>query len=60
MPRIDSAQIASNVEWHGLAGTYAAAGMVGLRTGTMRAPLIEMAAEQREAMRAVCCPVANR
>ncbi|MGB5432018.1 MAG: dihydrodipicolinate synthase family protein [Acidimicrobiia bacterium] len=52
--------IASNVEWHGLAGTYAAAGMVGLRTGTMRAPLIEMAAEQREAMRAVCCPVANR
>jgi len=52
--------VASNVEWHGLAGTYAAAGMVGLRTGTMRAPLIEMAAEQREAMRAVCCPVANR
>ena len=52
--------IASNVEWHGLAGTYAAAGMVGLRTGTMRAPLIEMAADQREAMRAVCCPVANR
>ena len=52
--------VASNVEWHGLAGTHAAAGMVGLRTGTMRAPLIEMAADQREAMRAVCCPVANR
>lgn len=52
--------IASNVEWHGLAGTYAAAEMVGLRTGTMRPPLIAMTAEQREAMRAVCCPVANR
>ena len=52
--------IASNVEWHGLAGTYAAAGMVGLRTGTMRPPLAEMVAEQREDMRAVCCPVANR
>lgn len=52
--------IASNVEWHGLAGTYAAAEMVGLRAGTMRPPLIEMAAEEREDMRAVCCPVANR
>ena len=52
--------IASNVEWHGLAGTYAAAEMVGLRPGTMRPPLIEMATEEREDMRAVCCPVANR
>jgi len=52
--------IASNVEWHGLAGTYAAAEMVGLRPGTMRPPLIEMAAKEREDMRAVCCPVANR
>ena len=52
--------IASNVEWHGLAGTYAAASMVGLRVGTMRPPLVAMSTEQREAMRAVCCPVANR
>jgi len=52
--------LASNVEWHGLAGTYAAAEMVGLHPGTMRPPLIEMAAEEREDMRAVCCPVANR
>lgn len=52
--------IASNVEWHGLAGTYAAASMVGLRAGTMRPPLIDMSDEEREAMRAVCCPVANR
>ena len=52
--------IASNVEWHGLAGTYAAADMVGLRTGTMRPPLVEMAEAERESMRAVCCPVANR
>lgn len=52
--------IASNVEWHGLAGTYAAAEMVGLRTGTMRPPLIAMPAAEREDMRAVCCPAANR
>jgi dihydrodipicolinate synthase/N-acetylneuraminate lyase len=52
--------IASNVEWHGLAGTYAAADMVGLRTGTMRPPLVELDAEEREDMREVCCPVANR
>ena len=52
--------IASNVEWHGLAGTYAAAAMVGLRAGTMRPPLVAMPVEEREDMRAVCCPVANR
>lgn len=52
--------IASNVEWHGLAGTYAAADMVGLRTGTMRPPLAELDLEEREDMREVCCPVANR
>lgn len=52
--------IASNVEWHGLAGTYAAAAMVGLHAGAMRLPLVEMSTERREAMRAVCCPVANR
>lgn len=52
--------IASNVEWHGLAGTYAAAEMVGLHTGTMRPPLIQMGAQEREDMRAVCCPAANR
>ena len=48
--------IASNVEWHGLAGTYAAAQMVGLRPGTMRPPLVEMSAEDRDELRAVCCP----
>ena len=48
--------VSSNVEWHGLAGTYAAAAMVGLRPGTMRPPLIEMRIEEREEMRAVCCP----
>ncbi len=48
--------IASNVEWHGLAGTYAAAEMVGLKPGSMRAPLAEMRAEDRDEMRAVCCP----
>lgn len=52
--------IASNVEWHGLAGTYAAAAMVGLHAGSMRPPLVGMSTEQREAMRAVCCPVASR
>jgi dihydrodipicolinate synthase/N-acetylneuraminate lyase len=52
--------IASNVEWHGLAGTYAAAEMVGLRAGTMRPPLAQMDAQEREDMRAICCPVANR
>ena len=52
--------IASNVEWHGLAGTYAAADMVGLRSGTMRPPLVELDVEEREDMREVCCPVANR
>lgn len=50
--------IASNVEWHGLAGTYAAAEMVGLRPGTMRSPLIEMSSEDRAEMRAVCWPKA--
>lgn len=48
--------IASNVEWHGLAGTYAAAEMVGLQPGTMRPPLVEMGANDRDEMRAVCCP----
>ncbi len=48
--------VASNVEWHGLAGTYAAAELVGLNPGTMRAPLTEMSAEDRDEMRAVCCP----
>lgn len=52
--------IASNVEWHGLAGTYAAAEMVGLRAGTMRPPLAQMDAQEREEMRAICCPAANR
>ncbi len=50
--------LASNVEWHGLAGTYAAAEMVGLRPGTMRSPLAEVSAEDRDEMRAVCCPKA--
>lgn len=48
--------VASNVEWHGLAGTYAAAEMVGLEPGKMRAPLIELSSEDRDEMRAVCCP----
>jgi dihydrodipicolinate synthase/N-acetylneuraminate lyase len=48
--------VSSNVEWHGLAGTYAAAEMVGLQPGTMRPPLVEMSAEDRDEMRAVCCP----
>ena len=48
--------VSSNVEWHGLAGTYAAARLVGLRPGTMRPPLVEMGAEERDEMRAVCCP----
>jgi dihydrodipicolinate synthase/N-acetylneuraminate lyase len=48
--------IASNVEWHGLAGTYAAAEMVGLEPGTMRSPLVGMSPEDRDEMRAICCP----
>lgn len=52
--------IASNVEWHGVAGTYAAASMVGLDAGSMRLPLVRLDEETSEQMRAVCCPVANR
>ena len=52
--------IASNVEWHGIAGTYAAASMVGLEAGSMRLPLVRLDGETSEQMRAVCCPVANR
>ena len=52
--------IASNVEWHGVAGTYAAASMVGLEAGSMRAPLASLDKDTSEKMRAVCCPVANR
>ncbi len=48
--------IASSVEWHGLAGTYAAAEMVGLKPGKMRAPLVELSGADRQEMRAVCCP----
>jgi dihydrodipicolinate synthase/N-acetylneuraminate lyase len=48
--------IVANVEWHGLAGTYAAASMVGLGAGAMRAPLAPLDDETRERMRAICCP----
>lgn len=48
--------IAANVEWHGLAGTYAAASMVGLGAGVMRAPLTRLDEETAERMRAICCP----
>jgi dihydrodipicolinate synthase/N-acetylneuraminate lyase len=52
--------IASNVEWHGVAGTYAAASMVGLEAGSMRLPLVRLDDATAEKMRAVCCPAANR
>jgi len=47
---------AAAVEGHGLAGTYAAAELVGLVPGTMRAPLVPLDAGVREALREDCCP----
>jgi len=51
-------EIAASVERHGLAGTYAAAELVGLEPGTMRAPLVPLDPSEREALRARCCPSA--
>jgi dihydrodipicolinate synthase/N-acetylneuraminate lyase len=47
---------AASVEGHGLAGTYAAAELVGLVPGTMRAPLVPLDAATRAALRMDCCP----
>jgi len=52
------AAAAGSVERHGLAGTYAAAGLVGLTPGTMRAPLAPLAPDEIAALRSDCCPAA--
>ena len=52
--------VAATVERHGLAGTYAAAEMEGLKPGTMRAPLVALDPVAREEMRQLCCPGAGQ
>lgn len=45
-----------NVEQHGIAGTYAAADLVGLSPGTMREPLRPLNDDERSVLRSHCCP----
>jgi dihydrodipicolinate synthase/N-acetylneuraminate lyase len=47
---------AGAVERYGLAGTYAAAELVGLEPGTMRAPLVALDEDDRQTIRSACCP----
>ncbi|HZJ48220.1 MAG TPA: dihydrodipicolinate synthase family protein [Acidimicrobiia bacterium] len=51
--------VAGSVERLGLAGTYAAAELVGLAPGTMRAPLVALSAGEREELRTTCCPATD-